>query len=231
MLIFTGIAKCGLQADGDGDLSRGVVRIRLHFPIRKSIRFVGSATFASLASIHGSDDEDSLFAVDAAQTIVGPSDGGTIPDNGLPADDLYVIIDAAHMGGSETLLQRIAYQASVLLKDLQPDLDSILVREAGSAVAFQPEAFISSASNFQWEFQVNLTGPVVDNVFLIPLQSSKPSIAPVAAATQLVTNQTSGAFFGGHIAPFGGFGETFTITATGRHVTKAAILHVGKPVG
>jgi hypothetical protein len=45
--------------------------------------------------------------------------------------------------GPDTLLSRIAYQANVLLKDLEPDLESILVKPDGFGV-FAPEAMIQS---------------------------------------------------------------------------------------
>jgi hypothetical protein len=222
LMIFTGTAICEIPADGDGELSRGVVRVRLRFPVSRTLQFVGSATVAALASVHGSDDADAVFAVDAADTIVGPTDGGSLPDNGLPADDLYVIMDAATQG-PDTLLSRIAYQANVLVKDLEPDLDSLLLKPDGFGV-FAPE--ITIASRDKWDFQVTLTGPVIDRTFLIPLQSSDPNAVPVPAATELGTGQTSGSFLGGTATnPERGV-KTVTITASGKRVTKTAILHV-----
>jgi len=156
LIIFTGTAICGVAADGDGERSLGVVRIRLNFPLSNTLHFIGSATVAALASVHGDDPEEALFAVDAAQTVVGPSDGGSIPDNGLPANDLYVILDAATLG-ADTNLNRLAYQANVLLNDVEPDLKSILVRPSGTGAAFAPEATIDNAS--KWDFQITLTGP------------------------------------------------------------------------
>jgi len=227
LMIFTGTAICSIAADGDGERSLGVVRIRLNFPISNTLHFVGSATVAALASVHGDDPEEALFAVDAAQTIVGPSDGGTIPDKGLPANDLYVILDAATMG-ADTNLNRLAYQANVLLNDIEPDLKSILVRPSGTAIAFAPETTIPTGS--QWDFQVNLTGPVIDATFLILLQSSNPSAAPVAAATQLNQGDTSGAFLGGTATnPSPHTTIDVTITAIGRRATRTAILHIQGP--
>ncbi len=60
---------------------------------------------------------------------------------------------------------------------------------------FAPEATIQSGS--KWDFQVTLTGPVIDPTFLILLTSSDPTSVPVVAATELTAGQTSGAFLGG----------------------------------
>jgi hypothetical protein len=223
LMIFTGTAVCEIPADGDGDLSKGVIRVRLRFPVSKTLHFIGSATVAALASVHGSDDADAVFAVDAAETIGGPTDGGSLPDNGLPGDDLYVIMDAATQG-PDTVLSRIAYQANVLVKDLEPDLDSLLLKPDDQGV-FAPE--ITIASGEKWDFQVTLTGPVIDRTFLIPLKSSDPDAVPVAAATELVTGQTSGSFLGGTATS--SEQKTVTITASGKRVTKTAILHIIPP--
>jgi hypothetical protein len=226
LLIFTGTAICDILADGDGELSRGVVRIRLGFPLPKAVRFVGSATVAALASVHGNDDEDSVFAVDAAKTTAGPTDGGTLDPKGLPEGELYVIIDAATQGG-ETRLGRIAYQANVLVRDLEPELESLLVKPDGVGVPYAAETTISTGS--KWDFQVTLTGPVVDPTFLILLQSSDPA-APVAAAIQLLTTQTSGAFLGGVAKNETNSTVDVTITASAKGISKTAILHIQPPV-
>jgi hypothetical protein len=225
LLVFTGTAVCEVPADGDGELSRGVVRVKLNSPLPASQQFVGSASVAGLASVHGSDDTDAVFAADAVKTVHGPTDGGTLPGNGLPEDDLYVIIDAATQG-PETLLSRIAYQANVLVKDTEPDLVSILVKPEGFGV-FAPEADIASGAN--WDFQINLSGPVLDPTFLVLLQSSDPNAAPVAAATQLTTGQTSASFFGGTAKTSVRPEETVTITAVGRRGTKTATLVITPP--
>jgi hypothetical protein len=222
LMIFTGTAICEIPADGDGDLSRGVVRVRLNFPLNQNLHFIGSATVAALASVHGSDDADAVFAVDAAETILGPTDGGSLPDNGLPANDLYVIMDAATQG-PDTLLSRIAYQANVLVKDLEPDLDSLLLKPDGFGV-FGLEATVTSGD--KWDFRVALTGPVIGPTFLIPLQSSDPIAVPVPAATELHTSETSGSFLGGVATNSERGVKNVTITAFGKRVSKTAILHV-----
>ena len=223
LMIFTGTAICEVPADGDGELSRGVVRVRLNFPLSQTLRFIGSATVAALASVHGSDDADAVFAVDAAKTISDPTDGATLPGNGLPANELYVIMDAATQG-PDTILSRIAYQANVLVKDLEPDLDSLLVKPDGFGV-FGPEASIHTGD--KWDFQVTLTGPVIDPTFLILLTSSDPAIAPVPAATQLTTGQTNGSFLGGIATT--PQDTVVVITAIGKRVTRTAKLHILGP--
>jgi hypothetical protein len=223
LMIFTGTGICEIPADGDGDLSRGVVRVRLNFPLTGTLHFVGSASVAALASVHGSDDADAVFAADAVRTVQGPTDGGTLDGNGLPENDLYVIIDAATQG-PDTILSRIAYQANVLLKDLEPDLDSILVKPDGFGV-FGPEATINAGN--KWDFEVTLTGPVIDPTFLILLTSSDPAGAPAPAATQLLTGQSSGSFLGGTTAS--NAQPTVVITAIGRRVTRTATLHITGP--
>jgi hypothetical protein len=225
LMIFTGTAICEIPADGDGELSRGVVRVRLNFPLSQTLHFIGSATVAALASVHGSHDADAVFAADAAKTIVGPTDGGSLPGNGLPENELYVIIDAATQG-PDTILSRIAYQANVLMKDLEPELDSLLVKPEGFGV-FAPEATIISGE--KWDFQVTLTGPVIDPTFLIQLQSSDPTAAPVAAATQLTTGQTSGSFLGGIATTSIRPQQIVTITAIGTRVIKTARLFIVPP--
>ncbi len=222
LLIFTGTAVCELEADGDGELSRGVIRVRLNFPISKTLHVIGSATFAALASVHGNDDEDAVFAVDAATTVVGPTDGGSLPDNGLPPDDLYIIMDAATMG-SESRLSRVAYQANVLVRNIEPELESLLVAPADSG-QFAPEITLQGTS--KWDFKVTLTGPVVDATFLILLQSSDPAHVPVAAATQLTTGQTSGVFFGGVATGDVNTDVVVTITAIARGVSRTAVIRI-----
>jgi len=226
LMIITGTAICEIPADGDGELSRGVVRVRINVPLASTLHFVGSATVAALASVHGSDDADAVFAADAAKTVVGPTDNDTLPGKGLPENELYVIIDAATQG-PDTILSRLAYQANVLMKDLEPELDSLLVKPHGFGV-FGPEATIDNGG--QWDFEVILTGPVIDRTFLIPLQSSDPDVAPVAAATELPTGHDRGSFLGG-TTKGRNRREDVTITAFGKRVRKTAVLHVLGPPG
>ena len=75
---------------------------------------------------------------------------------------------------------------------------------------FAPEATIQSGS--KWDFQVTLTGPVIDPTFLILLTSSDPTSVPVVAATELTAGQTSGAFLGG-LPPLRGLRPDFLTAA------------------
>jgi hypothetical protein len=230
LMIFTGTAICSIPADGDGELSRGVVRVRLSFPFHKNLHFIGSATVAALADIHGDDPEEALFAVDAAKTVVGPTDGGSIRNSNLPTDELYLIMDAAMMG-ADADLNRIAYQANVLVRDTEPDLDSILVRPAGLNVPFAPEAQVSSGE--QWEYLLTLTGSVPGgpgDVFTVTLQSGDPQTANIDALHLI--NQLSGGQISASsrmndpVDPVGQNPKTVTITATGKRVSKTAKLHI-----
>ena len=110
----------------------------------------------------------------------------------------------------------------MLVQDNEPDLESILVRPAGSVIAFAPQCFVAPGG--QWEYQINLTGPVLDPTFFIPLQSDNKHDAPVNPGTQLTQNQMSASFHGGTIDAAAPGEEIITITATGRHVTKTARL-------
>jgi hypothetical protein len=77
LLIFTGTAI--FEAGGKSIIvAHGVVRVRLQYRLPKTLIFKGSATVAALASIHGTDDEDSLFGADAAVTIPDPTDNGEL---------------------------------------------------------------------------------------------------------------------------------------------------------
>jgi len=105
-----------------------------------------------------------------------------------------------------------------------PDLDSILVRPSGTTVQFAQEASLVSGDS--WDFQINLTGPVADPTLLVPLKSSDPNDAPAPPATELKQGQTSANFLGGsaknpQLGPI-----DVTITASGKQVTKTAVLHI-----
>ena len=219
LLIFAGTAT--FQVAGSDDGVHGVIRVRLQYPMPKTIILKGSATVAALASLHGTDDEDSLFAVDAVETVLGPTDNGRLPDSGLPKDELYIVMDAA-VFGDHAVLMRIAYQANVLVQDTEPDLDSILVRRAGLNVAFTPQCPLMPDD--QWEYQINLTGPVTGATFTVSLGSDSGD-APVPPFTQLSQLQMSASFPGGTI-PANAPQEEITITAKGRRVTKTAKLVV-----
>lgn len=105
-----------------------------------------------------------------------------------------------------------------------PDLDSILVRPSGTSISFGPEATLNSGDN--WDFQLNLTGAVVDPTFLVSLKSSDSADAPVAAATEIKQGQSSGNFLGGKGTNSQNQAIDVTIAATGKQSTKTAVLHI-----
>jgi hypothetical protein len=105
-----------------------------------------------------------------------------------------------------------------------PDLDSILVRPSGTSISFGPEATLNSGD--KWEFQLNLTGAVVDPTFLISLKSSDPADAPVAAATEIKQGQSNGNFLGGKGTNSQNQAIDVTITAIGKQARKTAVLHI-----
>jgi hypothetical protein len=93
LVIFTGTAAFE-RYGSDERVLYGVVRVRLGFELKSNVKYLGSASVASLASIYGSD-EDSLWAVDSVDVSPEPTAGGLLPANGLPTDELYLILEAA----------------------------------------------------------------------------------------------------------------------------------------
>jgi hypothetical protein len=219
LVIFTGTAILGLNLDNT--LKRGVLRVRLRYPLG-SIKFVGSATISSLASFLSSGN-DFLLGADAAETIVGPNPpGGKLPltkvgtNQPLPADELYALIYAA-IQSTDVTLHRLSYQANVLVRDTNPDLKSILVRQDATQ-AFAPTAIIGRETH--WDLQINFDGPVPAGTTVL-VESDNPRIPapvriePIGLLTHnllMPVNQPSGEF----TAPTNSAnqGEIATITGT-----------------
>src|SRR5262249_26801684 len=148
-----------------------VVRVRLGFPLQGVIHYVGSASWAALASLH-SGNSDCTWAADSVKVVTDPADPDRfgLPslrnDQGLPSDELYLLIDAAMQGTGGTLLSRLSYQANVLVLDTEPDVASLLVRKARSSDPFAPDIVLSPGE--EWEYLVTLTAPLnVDSDFVI----------------------------------------------------------------
>lgn len=229
LLIFTGTTIFD-QPGHHGDLQRGIVRVRLRHTLTKAVTFLSQATVAALASIHSTDEEDSVFAADGAETVTDPTVGGLLAANNLPADELYVIIDAAVLG-DETHLQRIAYQANVLVLDTTPDFDSFLVANAGTA-SFSD--FITLLHNEGWDFRLTLTGPAPGNVgdfvsFTLSSDNSSAIDIGLDSLVQIPAGATSGTF---RARSVGGVPGTANITATalfGRKISKTASIRVFVP--
>jgi hypothetical protein len=158
-----------------------------------------------------------------AGVVTDPSDEG-LPANGLPDNELYLILDVA-VGESGSRLQRIGYQANVLVKESDPDLQSLLVSKDGNS--FAPEATVELG--FQWWFEVTMTGPVPQGqTFRIATQSSDEPDVPTAANSFITGNGTTVTydFFGGTVSPAIPPSPTVTITAFGKHVMKTATLRL-----
>jgi hypothetical protein len=178
LLVFTGTAIPELLADGDGELARGVVRVRLGFPLKGVIHYVGSASWAALASLH-SGNQDCTWAADSVKVVSDPTDAATLGnDPGLPGDELYLLIDAAMRGTDGTVLSRLSYQANVLVLDTEPDVASLLVRRAGSSDPFSPD--ISLETGDEWEYLVTLTAPLNIDADVVILSSNRPDLASVS---------------------------------------------------
>lgn len=226
LLIFTGTAI--FDASGrEGNLVRGIVRVRLRHALPRDVTFISSATVAALASIHSTDEEDAVFAADGAETVFDPTVGGLLPDNGLPGNELYVIIDSA-VFGEESRLQRIAYQSNVLVLDTQPDFDSFLVAVEGSATFSDS---ITMLAHTGWDFRLTLTGPAPGNpgdVVSFDLSSNNSGVIDIGldSLVQIPAGNASGTF---HARSVGQADGTALITATalfGRKQSKTATIKV-----
>jgi hypothetical protein len=161
-----------------------------------------------------------------------------LPTNGLPTDrpELYLIIHTA-IGNEDATINRIAYQANVLIKDETPDLDSLLVR-ALPIDSFAPRTLVFPGHD--WEFQITLTGPVIDPGGLTVQVQSDINEVPIATAfvpggghlpeTQagfiLQAGQTSAIF---RAPATGSVFAKATITATGTHAVRTAEVDVSAP--
>lgn len=186
LLVFAGTAVTGSLVGHDSNLARGVVRVRLQFSLPNTLIFKSAGTVAALASLHGEGDEDDwTFAVLAVNTVTDPSDGGSLPNpQGLPTNELYVLIDAAYQGDG-TQLARLSYQANVLVQDTEPDLDSLLLSAAGQGnFVSQLPISVTGGSGFQlYDLQVTLTGTVPQTngpAFVVNLQSDHLQDVPLA---------------------------------------------------
>jgi hypothetical protein len=221
LLIFTGTALLDKSGDSD-NISRGVLRVRLRFPLSKTVNFVGSASVAALAT--GSGNEDNiLLGADQALTVPDPTDGGSLPANGLPADELYLIVDVA-IASQAAIIQRIAYQANVLIYDTTPDLDSLLVR-AYSTLQFSDYTQVQPGHD--WEFQITLTGPALDPGGFTVLMGSDKSEVPVQRSVTLTPGQSRAVFRAPATDPYARVAAV--ITATGTRTTKTATVAVAAP--
>lgn len=232
LLIFTGTALCDFSSQDDNIQRDGVVRLRLRFPLPGNLLFKGSATACCLASIHGNDEQPSLFAVQAAHVVTTPTDPTNPnplpqPSPPLPSNELYLLVDVATQGaenGARPGISRIAYQANVLIEDTNPDLDSILVSEPGQG-NFQPSVIVlvdGSGPSF-FDLQVNLSGPVPQNdpPFGVVVESDDLTNVPLAQAIAIAP-QSSSTIQSNNLVLGTAPNETVTITATGTRAVRTA---------
>jgi hypothetical protein len=223
LLIFTGTALLNKVGDSD-NISRGVLRVRLQFPLSKTVNFVGSASVAALATVSGNED-NILVGADQAVTVPDPTDGGDLPANGLPANELYLIVDVAILSQA-AIIQRIAYQANVLVYDTTPDLDSLLVR-AYPTDQFANYTLVQPGND--WEFQITLTGPALDPYgFTVPMSSDSESDVPVQSSVTLTPGQSS-AVFRAPATAASAESTVVVITAVGARTTKTATVAASVP--
>jgi hypothetical protein len=224
LLIFTGTVLLDKSGDSD-DVSRGVLRVRLRFPLSRTVNFVGSASVAALATGSG-NDANILLGADQAVTVPDPTDGGTVPPSGLPANELYLIVDVA-IASQDATIQRIAYQANVLIQDTTPDLDSLLVR-AYPTDQFSDYAHVQPGDD--WEFQITLTGPALDpGGFTVLMGSDSERDVPVQRSVALTPGQSSAVFRAPATADHADTVAVAAITAVGTRTTKTATVAVSAP--
>jgi hypothetical protein len=175
LLIFTGIALPKADfAEDDEILRRGSVRVRLNYPLAASVKFISSSTTACLANIFNLDDEDTTFAVESSSTEPQAIDAGN-PQSGT---ELVLTANLAVQGG-DTGISGMAYQANVLVQDLTPEFESILVRSQGVTTAFSDSIQVQPSE--AWDYQISFTGPVFTVAF-VELSSSDPFSIPIATS-------------------------------------------------
>jgi hypothetical protein len=242
LLVFAGSVLAEVRGDEDGEVTRGVVRVRLGSLLGASVKFVGAATAASLAAFH-SETDNVLFGVDAAETLVGPKptgsnlpenkvrDDGSITTERLPTVELYLFLYAAVQSQDRrSVLHRISYQAHVLVRDTNPDFISILVRQDASQ-NFQSEAFIRPET--KWDLQINFDGPVALPVVSVHVESDNPLIRvpnDFNGVGQLVpelrvTNGNTNAVFTAPQNKVRNGHETATITGTFKRLDNTVVQH------
>lgn len=233
LLVFTGTAIPELLADGDGERSSGTVRVRLGFPLKGVIHFVGSASWAALASLHAGAS-DCTWAADSVRVVSDPADpdpsgAPTLPnDQGLPSDELYLLIDAVMQGTGGTLLSRLSYQANVLALDTEPDVASLLVRRAGSSDPFSGDIVLSTGQ--QWEYLVTLTAPLNVAADFVLLSSNRPDLASVSLQfVEFARGDVQQTAFGGGTGPSQNDRATISAERAGSASAKHATIFVQGP--
>lgn len=183
LLIFTGIAITRADFEEDDEiLRRGLIRIKLNYPLPGTVKFISSSTTAALGNIFNNTGEAFTFAVVDAATEPQLID----PLNPKSGHELVLTSNVA-VQGHATGISAMSYQANVLVRDTNPELESILVRNVVSdapsgGLPFSPSTTVNVGD--AWEYQITLTGPVARDTELILVSSSNPSPVPVGALEQ-----------------------------------------------
>jgi hypothetical protein len=110
LFVFTGSALVGVDFGGDsGSIRRGVMRVRLDFPLSGTVRFVAAATVAGLTST-GNLQVTTASGVDCVFTA---------PDKDPfdPAQNVLIVQAALAIQGGNVKMPRVAYQANVLIAE------------------------------------------------------------------------------------------------------------------
>jgi hypothetical protein len=180
LLIFSGIAVAKIDfAEDDEILRQGPVHVKLNYRLPKSVKFISSSTTASLGSIFNTTGEAFTFAVVDAATepqLVDPVN---------PQSELELVLTSnLAVQGHATGVSSMAYQANVLVRDTNPDLESILVTTHGPGSAgFSPHTAVLGGQ--AWDFQINFTGPIVNDFEAVVVSSSNPSRIPMGSGPGL----------------------------------------------
>jgi hypothetical protein len=235
--VFTGIALVNIVSDNDDDqIRKGTIRIDLNFPLSQLASFISSTTTAGFASIFNKDDDDVIFAVDCAETgpvtIVDPVSGG---------EEVRLILTAAlaiQGGQGDAGINRIGYEANVLLRTSEVQLQSLFVSNLepvlpplGSSDPTGPPEFgpnLGISEGQVWGARVILTGPASGPGVFVELSDSNLQLAPLKSSSVPVLGTQISADTGPQPAvgrPVGGATDV-TVTATLGSVQKTAVVTI-----
>jgi len=237
LLIFSGTALCDFSSQIDNILRRGVVRVRLRFPLPGNLLFKGSATVVALSSIHGNDEQPSTFRSNAARVVTDPTDPANpnpLPQpagQNLPGGELYLLIDVVARGaenGARPGISSIAYQANVLVQDTEPDLDSISFSLPGQGNFVRSLSLLVNGVDLTlFDMKVALSGPVAANAspFAVVVESDDLQNVGIAQAV-VILPQTSFTIVS-NLAVLGTApSETVTVTGTGTRAVRTGTLNI-----
>ena len=191
LLIFTGSAKLQLEVkNDDSKLRHGKLFIDLDYPLSNNITLIESATVATLSSIMTSDNDEIItWAIDNS-VIIGSHQIDPADPTSLTKVGLFIQADVGIQGGA-TAINRISYQANVVIQYEEAELKSILIEQLKHS---NPEAFTSGpltnipyfayekegrvTSGNMWRFKLTLTGPATSDIIIV-VSSANNAIAPL----------------------------------------------------